>query len=272
MHMTLSIRRFSSQQRRLRAFCCALAFIIASSSVPPTALAASRVSAFSSMSDRPTLDLAQLDLASITVPEEAGWVVETWQPVEQVPKALVVHIQDLHTHPVAQRHLSELIGYIHAQLGLQLVALEAAEGLCDTMLYSDFPDPPSTKRLATLFLQEGLFTGAEHYAITNPGQVTLWAVEDDTLYRQHLATYQQGAKQQTEAEPILKRLREHLMPLRNTFYPRALQRLLQLRDAYERDEDNSFQPYLTELQRLAKSAKLMAVYPHLDAAAQAHKL
>jgi hypothetical protein len=263
--MIFAVRCCSTVHWWQRAFSISLAVILASSSLPSTALAAPRASGFSSKVDRAPLTLDQLDLTSITVPEDVGWVTETWQP-SQTPTALVVHVQNLHTHPEAQQHLSKLIGHLHEQLGIQLVALEGAEGLCDTTLYSDFPDPPSTKRLATLFLQEGLFTGAEHYAIIHPGEVTLWGVEDDTLYRQHLNIYQQGAARQADVETVLKRLREHLIPLRKTLYPKTLHHLLPLRDAYERDDDNSFQPYLTELQRLAKAETLaLKAYPHLDA-------
>lgn len=218
----------------------------------PHVWAAPTTTAPAESSDITSRHLAQLDLSSLTIPEQLGRVVETWQPQGQVPNGLVIHLQDLHTHPGAQQNLSELIGYLHDQFGVELVALEGAEGLCDTSPYSDFPDPSSTQRIARLFLKEGLFTGAEYYAITHPGHVTLWGVEDEPTYLEHLTTYRQGAARSAQAEAVLTQLRDALSSLRVTLYPKTLQKLLKLREAYERGTDNAFQPYLTELQRLAK--------------------
>src|SRR3989338_1013545 len=205
-----------------------------------------------------TADLSKLDLESVTVPEEWGYVMETWTPTDQRPAGLVIHLQDLHVHPEAQANLSQLIGHLHDRLGIQLVGVEGAEGFCETQLYASLPDPPSTERIARLFRQEGLLTGAEYYAITHPEAVTLWGIEDEALYLNHLSTYQEGAAQRAQAEATIGKLREMLQPLTKRWYPRALQRLSALRDTYEEGEPDAFAAYLKELARLARLATPVA--------------
>ena len=135
-----------------RGLCFTLAVTVTFSTVPvPPPVWASNsaptAAAQISSSQPAALDLAHLDVASLTVPDTLGHVVERWQPSPNSelstlnsPAKLVIHLQDLHTHAEAQQHLSELIGYLHDHLGVSLVALEGAAGLCDTTLYSDLPD------------------------------------------------------------------------------------------------------------------------------------
>ena len=144
------------------------------------------------------------DPTSLIVPETLGHVIASWKPADHPPSAVIIHLQDLHAHSEAQTRLSELIGYLRERFGLSLVAVEGAQGRCDTAVYSDLPDPPSTERIARLFKDEGLFTGAEYYAITHPGRVTLWGIEDAGTYLQHLAAYQRGRRAQSAVEPILR--------------------------------------------------------------------
>ena len=214
----------------------------------------------------------QLDVATLSIPSDLGQIVETWQPSDRAPAGFVLHIQDLHTHPQTQQQIAALIGHLRDRFGIALVAHEGAGGLCDTTLYSDLPDPPSTERVAKLFLQEGLFTGAEYYAITHPGRVRLWGVEDQQAYLDHLRTYQDGLATQRQALAIMDRLRAAIEPLRAAQYPKALQPWARLRASYQTGEA-LFGPYFREVQELARRAKItLKPYPHLRAAAKAYEL
>ena len=230
----------------------------ASSALPPT-LPSSTTSTSS------PLTLPNIDVGSLTVPESLGQIIERWQPTDQPATGLVLHLQDLHAHPEAQRHLSELIGSLHEQLGTQLVALEGAEGLCDTARYSSLPDPPTTERIARLFLREGLFTGAEYYGITHPGQVTLWGVEDEASYLAHLATYRDSAVRQTDVDAALNRLHTSLKRITRLIVPASLRRLAILRDdSLQHETDRTFRAYLKALLQLARAGKVdLRPYPQV---------
>ena len=264
--------RLAHSWKRTLSFTVTIALTLTSLPMPQRSWAAATAPVSTPVSVTNPVDLATFDPTSLTLPEDLGTVEEIWKPTDHIPTGLVIHIQDLHTQPEAQRHLSELIGYLHEQLGIQLVALEGAEGLCDTTPYSDFPDPTINERIARLFLQEGLFTGSEYYAITHPGQVTLWGAEDEPTYLQHLQTYQQGAQSSAQAKATLQQLQNVLKPLQTQLYPKTLHRLLNLREAYRSEtQEGVFRPYLQELLRLAKEQKLN-LSPHLQAYVQAESL
>ena len=211
-------------------------------------------------------DLRAFDPAALTIPDELGYLLDTWQPEDGRPEGFVVHLQDLHTQPEAQGHIAELIGRLHEHLGIRLVAVEGAEGLCDTELYASLPDPPSTARISTLFLHESLFTGSEHYAITHPGRVTLWGIEDATTYREQFQAYHEGQQHHHEIAATVSELLAPLHQRADALYPESLNALLAQRRAYERDEPESLQTYLTTLTALAAEAKHdLSHYPNLQA-------
>ena len=254
--------------QRVLSFSVALAVIV--TSVPPPASAAIPPLP----STTPSLDLHHLDLTTLMVPESLGRIVEAWQPTDQEPTALIFHVQDLHAHPQAQAAQSRLIAYLHQHLGVSLVAVEGAQGLCDTKLYSDLPDPPSTERIATLFRDEGLFTGAEYAAITHPNEVTVWGVDDERLYLEHWLTSQGEQEQGSAVHETLTQLHETLAPVVARLYPKPLQHLSTLRSAYDQTTvESAFQRYVEELVRVAWSVRIdMAAYPTVQITRQLREI
>ncbi len=211
-------------------------------------------------------DARELDLRSLTIPPELGVVVDSWQPEDRPPEAVVIHLQDLHTHAEAQAHLSELLDHVTTRFDVRTVALEGAEGLCDVTPYTSLPDPPSTERIARLFREQGLFTGAEYYAIAHPNRVALWGIEDGALYREHLEASAAQEAAAAKVEPTVQEMRRLLQPLRASIYPETLQRFLVLRESFEAgDAQVSLTTYLTELARLAQDTKTaLEAYPHVQ--------
>ena len=204
------------------------------------------------------LDPVHLDLDALTVPDSLGYVEEVWQPHDRAPDGVIIHIQDLHTHPEAQEHIADLLGYLHETYGLSLVTLEGAADLCDPSFFSAFPLPDIVARISRLFVEHGLFTGAEHYAITHPGRVTLWGVEDAATYLAHLTAYQEGAVVSAEAHATLAALRRHLEPMIRRLFPAALRRLATLRAAAEADgaSEGALPRYAGELLAQARRLRL----------------
>ena len=173
----------------------------------------------------------------MAIPERLGRIVETWQPSDHPPSALVVHLQDLHTDAAAQTRLAELIGYFHDRLGIRLAALEGAEGPVDTSLYADFPNKAVTGKIAKLFLQHGLFTGAQHLAITHPGTITLWGAEDEATYLDHIRVFQEGAQGLAAFDRTLSDLQRTLRALEPGRAPRTFQAFISHRRAFREGDD-----------------------------------
>jgi len=268
------IGRTTTTWQRQLCFTLALALCLTSFPPPSSVWAAGHAPLTAIPSDPRAFNLAQVDLASLSVPERLGDVIERWQPPGRMPRAFIIHLQDVHTHPEAQQHLSQLIDDLHTRLGVQLVGVEGADGLCDTQLYADLPDPPSTERIARLFLNEGLFTGAEYYAVTHPANVTVWGIEDQGLYRQHAEAYQRGVQASAREETTLTQLRELIARLIAKSYPAALQRLLQWREKeHEGSAPNGFERYTRELIKLTMAQQIsLKASPHVRALAFAQQL
>ncbi len=254
-----------SPRRGQRFLAVTLASAVALTSFPPPSAWATPRSSKGLLPAQPTLtDLARLDLASFAIPERLGHIIERWQPPDRQPSALVIHLQDLHATEPVQATLSELIGHLNERDGVSLVALEGAEGPVDTTIFSGFPDQATNRKLATLFLKHGLFTGAEHYAVTHPGTVTLWGVEDERLYLDHLAVYQRTAPQRTQTDQALATLRDAVEALKATLYSQPLKALEQRSRAFE-DDTLSWSDYLRFLERQARAQRIrLRDYPNLS--------
>jgi len=131
-----------------------------------------------------------VSLARLTIPDHLGHIVERWAPADATATTpVVIHIQDLHAEPTTQRTLAKLLAHLHQTLGVSLVAVEGAAGPCETEVFSAFPDRRNNERIARVFLEAGLFTGAEYATITQPGTLSLMGVENPQLYLTHLHTY-----------------------------------------------------------------------------------
>lgn len=216
-----------------RALAGVLAAALVATSLPPEAFAQSPLHWSAPGSPSP-FDLQHLDLSALSIPPSLGEVIDVWQP-EGPARGVVFHLQDVHAHAEAQFQLSTLIEELQEAAEIKLVAVEGTAGRCETELYSSLPDPPSTEKVARLFVQESLFSGPEYYAITHPDRVTLWGVEDDAIFREHLNVSQQGSSQAASLADILSRLQKALEERIDILWPADMQRLHHLRWQYETD-------------------------------------
>lgn len=207
------------------------------------------------------------DPATLNISERLGHIVETFIPNSKLVtrnSKLIIHLQDLHTQYDAQRALADLIQELHRSTDVSLVALEGGAGPGDTKFFSDFPDAQTTNQLADFFLKKGLFTGPVYYAVTHPGQVSLYGVEDPAAYLDHLKTYQTSQAKQQEATQHLQALFTVLHALQDQLDTHELKTLTVTTRAYEA-EKLGFSAYFQDLQRRAGRARLsLAAYSNLS--------
>lgn len=204
-----------------------------------------------------------VDPSTLRIPERLGQIVEVFHPEPRTPnpERLVIHLQDLHTQEDAQRNLAKLIHQVRRATGASLIALEGATGPGDTSFFSAFPDPALNRRLAGFFLKQGLFTGPVAYAVTHPGAVRLYGVEDPALYLDHLKTYQTTSTKQAELAGHVQSVRAALYPLQDSLFPLALNTLLKQTQAFEEGRFD-LTAYLNALLPLARQHGLtLEPYP-----------
>ena len=110
---------------------------------------------------------------------------------------LVLHIQDAHANPEAQRQIQKIIERIYQQSNHTQVAVESAEGPLDPEVFNLFPEYPNLREKAIDDLAEhGELTGAELFLLdlyrdpkTKPSQVPVVGVENKKLFVENLADF-----------------------------------------------------------------------------------
>ena len=204
---------------------------------------------------------------TLLIPDHLGHKVEVFQPESpahtHLPVRVVIHLQDIHTHPDAQKALAELIDLFHQSSGVSLIAMEGGSGPGDTQFFSSFPDPDTNRQLADFFVNKGLFTGPVSYAVTHPGTVNLYGVEDAKLYLDHLSTYQAAYRKQKDTALHLDALASVLEQLEDQLYSKQLKALIKMSAQYEAGTLD-ITHYLDGLKRLSDKWQMsLESYPNL---------
>ena len=116
---------------------------------------------------------------TIKVPEELGQVKERYQGTSD---EVVVHMQDAHTSFQAQKNLCNLIEYFVNKKGVNVVAVEGAEGNAGLNMLRRMPELDVKRPVTEDFLREGRFKGAEAAHVISSKYFELFGAEDMDLY------------------------------------------------------------------------------------------
>ncbi|MBF0217776.1 MAG: hypothetical protein HQL30_12385, partial [Candidatus Omnitrophica bacterium] len=173
--------------------------------------------------ERDAVSLKRLDVDTFDLPEYLGHIKAIWSPEKRetgkpVNRQTVIHIQDAHCNYAAQRKIAEVIEYLNMEYGVETVNLEGGVGEYDLSVFSDIKDVPKREIMADYFVKEGLVNGAEYYAITNPGKIALWGVEDTQLYMDDLRAYLDSRDNKDEVDRCIKTLSGILAALKKKIY------------------------------------------------------
>ncbi|MGD2278505.1 MAG: hypothetical protein PVH45_00240 [Candidatus Omnitrophota bacterium] len=148
-------------------------------------------------------DLLRLDAETFTIPERMGTIRSFHKGTSD---KIVIHIQDAHCNYDAQKKISEIIRYLNVNYGVANVNLEGGTKGYDLSVFTGIRDSGIRERVADYFVKEGLISGAEDYAVNNPGAVKLWGVENADLYIENLNVYRESDEYTGEAEQLLSSL------------------------------------------------------------------
>ena len=91
-----------------------------------------------------------------SIPKNLGRIVEYHKGKNE---KLVIHIQDRHIDPVTQNNIASIIEILNVEHNIYLMCLEGASKELDTSFYNSFEDVALKKKIAEVFVQQGLFTG-----------------------------------------------------------------------------------------------------------------
>ena len=198
-----------------------------------------------------------LDGRQVEIPQDLGTVTESFQGTNR----LVVYVQDLHCNNEVQTHIASLIGWLAEKYGLKLVTVEGNSSSIDAGPFRAFPDARARDAAARYLVREGLFTGAELYAITGKRTVALEGIEQAELYRADRNAVMKFLNDENQG--YLFDLREALDGLKDGLYNQELKKLDARKIAY-RQGAAALAQYAAWLAKYAAGRKLgLGGYPML---------
>jgi|GEM_PF-4998914 len=195
-----------------------------------------------------------LNINTFFLPRELGDVAER-DAARNSSDQVVIHIQDAHCDYNAQRKISDIIAYLNREYGIDAVNLEGGSGGYDLSVFENIGEAEARDQAADQFVQKGLMNGAEHFAVNNPGKVTLWGAEDAGLYRKNLIAFREFFEYREEADKCLNELERALMSLKERIYSKDLSELDANSSAHDRQEI-SFKDYAAYLVENALRKKI----------------
>ncbi|GEM_PF-3396254 len=201
------------------------------------------------LAEAPEGQFAQIDIESFAVPEHLGEIKFSYKgPSDK----FVVHIQDAHCNPFAQHRIAELINYLNAEYGMDMVNLEGGVGEYDLSVFHSITGEAIRREVTDYFVEKGELSGAECFAVNNPGRVELWGVEDRGLYMSNLKVYRNSLAHKTQTDRLLQQLTFILDNLKMHIYSPELLKIDKAYHAYK-SREMEFRDYLSFLFNTAKA-------------------
>ncbi|MFH1715473.1 MAG: nucleoside-diphosphate kinase [Elusimicrobiota bacterium] len=185
----------------------------------------------------------------------------------------VILIQDLHCNSVVQKNISDILSYIKNVYGdkFNRISVEGSWGEPDTSILGSVPKGYGIKEsLIDDLIGRGLITGAEKFAIENPGEVLLAGIEDRNIYLKNFSALCDAGKYQGRAIDAINIIKNYLEEDTKKLYAKDLTNLIGIKKRYEEGKIglNEYLKYLEDeskrvnidLNNFKEIKKLLKVY------------
>jgi len=199
-----------------------------------------------------------LNPVTFTLPRNLGTVEDAWMPGKEAGQnrnKTIIHIQDAHCNYDAQQRIADIIEYLHTEYEINVVNMEGGIARYDLTPFTRITENDIREQVSEYFVREGTISGAEQFAINNPGKVTLWGVEEAVLYKENLMVYRDSLKYRHSIEESLKSLNHILTNLKLKIYSKNLLEF-DMRYAQYKANNLSFTEYFDYLIKQADALSL----------------
>ncbi|MDR1195874.1 MAG: hypothetical protein LBL00_05295, partial [Endomicrobium sp.] len=132
--------------------------------------------------------------------------------------AVVVNIQDLHSHPQVQKNISNIIKLFDKEFGVKNVYLEGAYGQVDTSWLAGISNKDQREKIMDALVREGRLTGAEYYSVESGRTDVIKGLEDKDEYLANLKRFGDILNSQEEISLILSSIGQDLDALKKTYF------------------------------------------------------
>ncbi len=148
-----------------------------------------------------------LQAAAVSIPPELGEIqaVHTGKP----GRPLIIHIQDAHAVPDAQRSIQALIQFLEEHYGIRNVALEGGKGKLDAAVLNSFPDTRVKAQVLNAYVERGELTGGELAAIFDTAGADYVGIENWGLYQKNYRDYLHAVQAEPEILPKIGELQNN---------------------------------------------------------------
>lgn len=177
---------------------------------------------------------------------------------------LIIHIQDAHANPGAQKHLADALDFWMSRYPVDLVLSEGGEGDSELDRIRS-ADPAAWKRAAPQLLRDAVIAGEEYLRLVSDRPMTIHGIESEALYGANLETYRRLIHNRKDRARFIGRVRAALNALKERRYPEPLLRYEKARA--EKPETGLSIRALTDLAR-GTGLEWGARYPALESLRQ----
>ncbi|GEM_PF-6555887 len=211
------------------------------------------------------------------IPAALGTLQETHFPADFSSQSpLIIHIQDVHALPEAQRKIENLIRLLQRKYGFSLLLLEGAQTRLDPQLFHFFNDPQKNLKMADYLLKNGEFSGPERFLLkqeARPGpaeKIQAEGIEDENFYRDNLAAFKRVYAAKEEADWFLGKMEARVEKLSTLIWKPSLRKFAHAWKSFHREKTEILQ-FLKILRHAAQkelnidlgAPKTQLEYPHL---------
>lgn len=165
-------------------------------------------------------------------------------------KPVVIYLQDAHCNYSCQKSIESIIGHFYDRYGIDVAALEGGAGNYNFSIFTSIPDIEIRERVADYFVREGRVTGAELYAIINPGNITVKGLEDPTLYEENLTVYRESLSFKDRVEKYLDTIKHFIENLKAHIFSKKTKSFDEKKKSYE-DNKTPLKDYIVYLDKLS---------------------
>ena len=173
--------------------------------------------------------------AQITIPPELGFIVDTRQ-AEDGSSPIIVHLQEAHANPDAQRQLVEILRLLIERHGLRLILVEGGHGDVGLKRLRAHGTPEVRRRVLDKYLHAGIMSAEEYLDVTTEEPLILWGVEQPALYQEQLDAFLAAEPLTAGVAGVLSEVRQALDVLKPMVFDQALIDLEQRTSAFDAHE------------------------------------
>ncbi|MBF0216978.1 MAG: AAA family ATPase [Candidatus Omnitrophica bacterium] len=174
----------------------------------------------------------------------------------------IIHIQDAHCDYAAQLRISSMLEYLNKKYGVDRVYMEGGAGEYDLSVFNTTDNGKIKQAVAENFMKNGELSGAEYYAVTNPGKVTLRGIEYPDLYMKNLNAYRDILPYRNDARRALDAFYAGLEGIKEAFLNGKLIGLYEKYRSYQSGKIG-LEEYFRYLPGIMDDASLVGRFPNM---------